>query len=118
MSVVFAPNPGIPTVTVTGSSQQMSVMTRYIANNPTTRINFTLPVSAAVGDQLFIRGRGAGGWKLSQNANQYVLGSSQTTTGTSGSLQSQAYTDTLTLECTVANTEFLIINSRGTVDYA
>lgn len=104
----------IPYVDVTGTTQQIAVNTKYKANN-VALITLTLPTSAALGEQVFVRGYGTGGWKVAQNASQVIHGSSDTTTGTGGSLASQTRYDCVTLECVVANNEWLIINQRGTL---
>lgn len=114
---IYAPNlpASLPVVRVTGTSQQMSVNTKYIADNA-SRVTLTLPATAALGEQVFIRGLGAGGWKIAQNSGQQITGGTATTTGTSGYIQSQTSTDTVALECIVANTTFQIIGPRGTLD--
>lgn len=112
------PNPTVlpaPTSDVTGTAQAMVAGTKYYANNPAARITFTLPPTASVGSQFLLRGKAAGGWKVAQNASQTIHGSSDTTTGTGGSLMSQARYDCVTLECVAANTDFIIINQRGTL---
>jgi parallel beta-helix repeat protein len=103
-----------PVVEVTGTTQTLSANTRYIANNASL-VTFTLPTSIQQGDQFYIRGKGAGGWKVAQNASQVIHGSSTTTTGTGGSLASQTLYDCVTLECITATTDMLIINQRGTL---
>lgn len=44
----------------------------YLAN-ATTEVVITLPESPAVGDVVQVSGVGAGGWKIAQNAGQYIL---------------------------------------------
>lgn len=107
-------NQATPVVEVTSSSQAAAVNTKYIANK-TTLVTITLPAAAVQGDQILIRGKGTGGWKLAQNASQTIHGASDTTTGTGGSLASQARYDCVTAECITANTDWLIINQRGTL---
>lgn len=105
---------GNPVVEVTGASQALTVNTKYIQNR-TTLITNTLPASCAQGDQILIRGKGTGGWKIAQNSGQTIHGSSDTTTGTGGSVASQTRYDCVTLECITANTDFIILNQRGTL---
>jgi len=108
--------PTIPSVEITGTSQQASVNTKYLTNNASL-VTITLPASANIGEQVLVRGKGAGGWKLVQNGGQTIHGASDTTTGTGGYLASQTSRDTVTIECTTANTDFLIIAGRGTLTY-
>lgn len=103
-----------PITEVTGTSQSMAVNNRYIANNAAL-VTLTLPSNAAVGDQVIVRGKGAGLWKVAQNIGQVIHGATDTTTGTGGSLTAQTRYDCVTLECITANTDFLIINQRGTL---
>ena len=56
---------------VTGTSQSASVNAGYVCNNA-SRVTVTLPSTAAVGDTIKIIGKGAGGWKVAQNASQYI----------------------------------------------
>lgn len=114
---VWGPNSApTPAVVVTAATQQMSVNTKYIANRAASRAVLKLPTLAAVGDQIFVRGLGSGGWKIEQNAGQQITGASNSTAGTSGYIQSQTASDTVALECLVANTTFQIISNRGTLD--
>lgn len=101
-------------VEITGTTQAAAVNTKYYANNAGL-VTITLPATAAQGDQVLIRGKGAGGWKLAQNSGQTIHGASDTTTGVGGSLASQARYDCVTVECITANTDFIIINQRGTL---
>ncbi|HNR31137.1 MAG TPA: sialidase family protein, partial [Candidatus Hydrogenedentes bacterium] len=58
---------------VTGASQQMAPNNGYVANSA-SEIGFTLPPSAALaaGDTLYVRGYGAGGWRIGQGAGQTI----------------------------------------------
>jgi len=101
-------------VEVTGTSQALSPNIRYIMNNAAL-VTGTLPTTATQGDQFIIRGKGAGLWRLAQNSGQTIHGATDTTTGTGGSLSAQNRYDCVTVECITANTDFLIINQRGTL---
>jgi photosystem II stability/assembly factor-like uncharacterized protein len=59
---------------VNSTSQQATANACYLANNAAAPVNITLPASAdlAVGDTLKVAGIGAGGWRISQSAGQYV----------------------------------------------
>lgn len=90
---------------VTGTTQALAVNQGYIANNAGT-VTLTLPATAAQGTVIKIRGYGAGGWTVAQNASQQIiLGAKGTTTsGTGGSVSSTNRYDQISLFCTVANT--------------
>jgi hypothetical protein len=103
----------LPWTVVTGTSQSAAVNNGYITNNASL-VTVTLPATAAVGDVIAIAGKGAGGWKIAQNAGQYIVRDTiTTTTGTSGQLISSHAKSCVYLICTVANTEFEVINSQG-----
>lgn len=106
--------PRTPAIEITSSPYNLSVNTRYIVNMASLT-TLVLPATAAQGDQIMVRGKGAGGWVIAQNSGQTIHGASDTTTGTSGSIGSQTFRDTVTLECTTANTDFTIIGGRGTL---
>lgn len=97
----------------TGTSATMSVNNAYIANNASL-VTLTLPTTAAVGDIVRVVGKGAGGWKIAQNASEIIHYSSvDTTTGTGGSLDSTNQYDSVELVCTVANTEWTYVSGSG-----
>lgn len=92
------------TVEVTGTSQSMAIGTTYIMNN-VALVTGTLPTTAAIGSKIRVLGKGAGGWKVAQNASQAIqLGAIVTTTGTGGSLSSSNQWDGVELVCLTANT--------------
>lgn len=93
---------------VTGTSQLMVANNGYIANNAAL-VTLTLPATAAVGSEIDIIGKGAGGWLIAQNAGQsIVLGSSTTTVGVGGSLASTNAKDSFYMVCTTANTQWTV----------
>lgn len=99
---------------ITSTSHNMLANSAYIANNA-SRVALTLPTTAAVGSTIEITGMGAGGWRISQNANQLIyFGTVVTTTGTGGYLQSAATRDSVKLVCIVANTTFQVVSNVGT----
>jgi hypothetical protein len=111
---------GLVISTGTSSTQIVTAATNivnnqtYITNHATTRVELTLPVTAAVGDRVRIVGYGAAGWKLKQNASQLIHdGSVDTTTGTGGSLASISTYDNGEWICVVANTEWVTITKNG-----
>jgi len=101
---------------VTGTSQSASVDNGYITNNASL-VTVTLPDTAALGSVVRICGKGAGGWKLAQNASESIIWDedSSTTTGTGGSLQSTDDYDAVEVLCTVANTTWTVISSKGNI---
>lgn len=103
----------IVTSEITETTQSASVNYAYICNNA-SRITITLPSTAAVGDMLKIIGKGAGGWKIAQNAGQYIQFTNVTSTvGVTGYLQSNNRYDVVTMVCTIANTMFTVTDSMG-----
>lgn len=107
---------GLAWTEVTGTSAGMSVNSGYIANN-VALVTLTLPVTAAVGDIVAVVGKGAGGWKIAQNAGQqiYML-YDYTTPGTGGYILSEltAY-DCVELVCITADTDFVVRSSMGNI---
>jgi len=59
-------------VEITGTTQQASANTGYIAKNP-AQVTITQPNSLQVGG-VEVVGRGAGGWKIVQNEGRSILG--------------------------------------------
>lgn len=105
----------LPVTEVTSTSQSMGVNQSYIANNASL-VTLTLPSSAAVGDIVRVVGKGAGGWKIAQNASGIIhCNNGDTTTGTGGYLSSLNQYDCITLECLVANNEWTPIDIRGSL---
>ena len=99
----------------TGTSSTMSVANGYIANNAAL-VTFTLPTTASVGDIIRVTGKGAGGWKIAQNASEIIhFGVVDSTTGTGGSLASTETYDSVELVCIVANNEWVVISSVGNI---
>lgn len=106
---------GMTWTTVTGMTQAAAVNNGYIANNAGL-VTLTLPATAAIGDQVALRGLGAGGWLLAQNSGQLVhLGSAVTMTGTGGSLASTNQYDCITAQCIVANTTWTVVGPVGNI---
>jgi hypothetical protein len=93
---------GMTWTEVTGTSSALVVGNGYIASNAGL-VTLTLPATAALGDTIKIVGKGAGLWKLAQNANQFVnIVSTTTTVGAGGSLTATEQFDCLTIICTTA----------------
>lgn len=104
-----------PWSVITSSPQALSTNAGYFANAG-GGISFSLPATAEVGDIIFISLINAGGWTVTQGAGQTIhFGNQDTTTGAGGSLASTAIGDSLTLVCSVQNTDFVVINSVGNI---
>lgn len=104
---------------VTGTSESMTVESGYIANNAGL-VTLTLPATASVGDSISVAGKGAGGWKIAQNAGQVIrAGSSSTTVGATGYLQSTNQYDSIELLCITANTDWVVLTGpQGNITVA
>lgn len=90
--------------TVTTTSQALSTFNGYIADSATL-ITFTLPSTANVGDSIQVLGKGIGGWKIAQNANQQInVGKVASTIGVTGSIASINQYDTVELRCITSGT--------------
>lgn len=102
-------------VDVTGTTQAMAVNVGYLADNAGL-VTMTLPVTAAQFSILRVAGKGAGGWKIAQNASQLInIGNQVTTTGVGGSLASTNLSDALELLCITANTTWVTLSGWGNI---
>jgi hypothetical protein len=101
---------------VTDTSQAAAINKCYILNNEAL-VTVTLPASAVIGSKIEIRGKGAGGFKIAQNASQYIhFGNLVSTTGTGGYVASTNAGDTLTLECITADVGWRVCSPTGILD--
>lgn len=106
---------GITWNEVTGTTQSASADNGYITNNESL-VTVTLPSTCAVGKTIRVAGKGAGLWKIAQNANQIIyFGDQNTTTGTAGYLAAQNQYDSIELLCITANTTFNVISVVGNI---
>lgn len=106
---------GITWTEVTGTTQTAAINNGYILNNAGL-VTLTLPSTAAVGSIVEAAGKGAGGWKIAQNASGIIhYGNVDTTTGTGGSLASVNRYDSIRLVCIVANNEWVVLSSQGNI---
>jgi len=78
-----APGPGMSWVSVTAPTQAMSVNTGYMAM-AATQVVLTLPANPAIGDVVAVNGIGAGGWKIAQNAGQFITARNVPNDGVAG----------------------------------
>ena len=110
---ISATGSGMPWTEVTGTSQTMAINNAYIANNAAL-VTLTLPATAAIGDIVQIIGKGAGGYKIAQNAGQTIYFGNQTsTTGVGGSVDSTHQRDAIELVCVTANNDWGVTSSIG-----
>lgn len=87
-------------VDVTGATQALSVQTGYITDH--ANVTYTLPATAALGDQIRIVGK-LGITTVAQNANQQILmSSSSSTVGVTGSVVGTNVGDCVWLTCVTA----------------
>lgn len=76
-------------------------------------INVALPATASVGDVISISNT-SGNFTITQTAGKTIhFGTTNTTTGVGGSVASTQAYSAITLVCSVANTDFVVINSVG-----
>jgi hypothetical protein len=97
------------------TANQMAVIFQGYFTNGGASVEVTLPATSSVGDTFRVVDKGGNGWTLKQGAGQYIKFKEATsTTGTGGSITSQKRGDSAELVCSVANTEWWIIDSIGT----
>lgn len=100
---------------VTGTTQAGAVNNGYITNNAAL-VTVTLPAVAAFGDIIRVGGKGAGGWRIAQNAGQTInFGTMPTTTGVGGRLDSTDDNDVVELLCITDDDDFLVLSSIGNI---
>jgi hypothetical protein len=107
--------PGLRWEEITATSKTAENNYGYIANNASL-VTITLPTTAAVGTIIRVVGKGAGGWRIAQNASQAIqFGSVATTTGVGGNLDSFDDNDAVELVCTTADLTWHVLSSQGNV---
>jgi len=108
---------GIGWTEVTGTTQAMVADSGYVANNGALVV-FTLPATAAFGTVINLVGKGAGGWRIDQNASQNIqVGSVSSTVGAGGSVASTNRYDSLELLCTTADTTWTVLGGPQTAGF-
>lgn len=101
---------------VTGTSAALAVNAGYIANNAAL-VTLTLPATAAIGDVFYIVGKGAGLWRVAQNAGQTIYyGDKVSTAGTGGYIEATHARDSLKIVCVTADDDFQVVSSVGNID--
>lgn len=106
---------GVPWTDVTGGGSPLSENNNYLANNAGL-VTFTLPATAVQFSTITIKGYGAGGFYISQNANQQIIfGNIATTVGLPGYILSTDANDGIELLCVVggASTVWTVLSSVG-----
>ena len=97
----------------TGTSANMAVENGYVANNGSL-VTLTLPATASVGDTLKIVAKGAGLVKIAQNASQVIHWlSSDTTSGTGGSITATQQWGSVELVCVTDDTDWAVADAMG-----
>lgn len=95
---------------VVGTSASMAVQNGYIANNAGL-VTLTLPATSVVGDMIAVQGKGAGLFRIAQNAGQTIhLGNDDTTTGATGYIEATNRYDSFEMVCITANTDWAILS--------
>lgn len=104
---------GVPWVEETTTSRSLVVNQGVVANNAAL-ITMTLPATASIGDLIRISGKGAGLYKIAQNAGQTVhFVDVDTTTGAAGSITAIEQYAAIELVCITDNTDFVVLSSTG-----
>lgn len=101
---------------VSGTTKAAEVNFGYLVDNA-SQVVVTLPATADRLTIIRVKGMGAGGWRLSQNAGQTIIWdeSASTTTGASGYLESTDDNDAVELICTVADDTWEVLSSMGNI---
>ncbi len=99
---------------ITTTSSLLTSNTGFVIDNAGL-VTLTLPVTSALGDEIEIVGRGAGGWLVNYGTGQQVIYGNQSSTITSGDIASTNRSDSISLICTAANTEWTIQSSVGVI---
>lgn len=109
---------GVLTWSVITADQTAAVYNGYICNKGSALV-LTLPATGAIGDIIEVTGiNTALGWKIAQNANQQIFfGTTSTTLGATGYLQSSNIRDSVKIVCVVsgASTVWNVISSIGNI---
>jgi hypothetical protein len=100
------------------SNITMAVNNGYTTNS-LTLLTLSLPGKSPYGSLFRIVGKGVGGWRVAQGTAQVIhFGNISTTVGSSGYIQSSQQYDSIEILCTVADTEFTVINGpQGNITY-
>lgn len=121
-NVVYSVNGLTGDITVTGITWSTAITNRGLSANsglfatPASGVlGLTLPASSPIGTIVRVSGV-SGGWRLGQNSGQTIyFGNLSTTTGINGYLESTHARDSVELVCYVADTNWNVISSIGTI---
>lgn len=111
---------GFAANSTTGTSASGAVQNSYVCSNA-AQTSVLLPATAAVGSMMLVAGTDAntGGIKITQAAGQTIRQTTNaSTTGAAGTVSTAAANTSMLLLCVVANTDWLIIASEGTLTFA
>lgn len=97
------------------ADEEMEPNHNYISSSAAL-VTLTLPVTAIVGSQIKLAGKGSGGWRVAQNAGQGMhFLSLDTTEGIVGYIGSTNRYDSVELICITQNKEWLVKSSVGNI---
>jgi len=83
-------------------------------NSKVALLTMSLPAASAVNTVIKLVGLGAGGWTITQGANQQILvGDTNTTLGAGGTLSSTDAGDCLSMICTTTDLVWRVFNMVG-----
>lgn len=111
---IDATGSGFAWVSVTSADNPVTLIhnTGYFAKGAGV-VDFILPASASEGDTFWIKGI-ANLWTVAQNAGQKIsLGMVSSTVGVGGSITATQVKDGIEIICSIANTDFEILDSIG-----
>jgi hypothetical protein len=108
--------PGFTWTTVLTGTATMAANMGYIVDDTGANVVLTMPTVANVGDVIRVVGFVDTSWQIAQNALQYIIiGTKTTTPGTGGYLMSNQANDCVEMVCVVANTAFVVMSSMGNI---
>jgi len=103
-------------VTTSETAVTLAVNNGYIANNTSAQVVYTLPSSFAIGDVIEVCALAGNGFRISQNAGQFmVVGNSITTIGVGGYIESQNVGDWVQLLGVAANSSMMVEIKVGNI---
>jgi hypothetical protein len=113
------PSGGLAWSVITSNLNLMVINNGYICNKAGL-LTLTLPSTCAIGKTMRVTGMNTDiGWHIAQLDNQIIhFGSSTTTTGVTGYLESTQMHDSVELVCIVMNLEFVVVSSTGNITIA
>jgi hypothetical protein len=113
--ITFASGTAMTWVDQFSSSAVLAPNTGNVTDNAGL-VTLSLPTVCVFGSTFNVTGKGAGGWKVAQNAGQQInFGDQQTTLGATGFLSSTNQHDSVTFVCVTANTQFVVYSSIGNI---